>query len=528
MELSQKLLQLGFSKNLSAIYCALIEIGQCKASDIIKKTGLHRNIVYEALDDLVLKKLAFKTSKGGVAFFQLSDADSLVHQAQTQLALAKTVEQEINHKRSKSQYEVKLYEGVEGLASHREKVLEDLAQTTADSNEFLLLGDTPHLTKDFHSFFQKYHLKRSRTNIPARMMFSKQSAAFAGERAHIPLTSIKALPPSLQNPTTTDIWNDNVAFILYDAIPFIVSIKNKQFADSFREYFDALWKQDVFVTTGLPEVLNLFMKKMEGMKKGEQYSVLGGNYGKESRDITIPWFREYHKKRAARGVRAQLLSYEIAHKELFREITFGGDPQGETTELKFLQNEFQYPMQINIYPDSLTIVYWAAGDQAVAIDIQRKDIRDAMKNYFDALWQQDAQTYFGLAALQQLMEESLNYTDNWFIGGNGGITRVLPKYWEDYNRRRIEKGVIWHDLVDYNYVPLPGISYTNTGAFNKKECNELKILTAEVNSPTVIFFFGETVAHIMWDAQIAFVIKNKTLFENYRSYFDYLWVHAST
>lgn len=378
--LSDKLVQLGFTKNQAVVYEALIELGQTKASAIIKRTGLHRNIVYEALDDLVNRKLAFKTSKGGVAFFQLSDASSIVTDAQKQLQAAKEVSDEINALRQKASYEIKMYEGASGLESYLNHRREELLTGRGDEREILVLGNDQEMDKQFEDLWQKENKKRTSLGLSARMLFGHNSKNFAERVNAIPGNSVKLLPQSIKNPITMNIVMDSVGFILYDAQPFVISIQNDRMADSFRDYFETLWNQD-------------------------------------------------------------------------------------------------------------------------------------------------AQVYRGIEAVQHIMEQALEYKDNWFIGGNGGMALLMPEYWKEYNRRRIEQGVVWHDLVDAE-TRLPELSYEQQGVFDPKNCYEFKWLPASVSSPSVIFFFGNTVANIIWDAQaepVAFVIENKEVFDGYKKYFNYLW-----
>ena len=55
-----KLIKIGFSENEALIYKILIDSGQSKASLIIKKTGLHRNVVYTTLDKFIFRKYVIK------------------------------------------------------------------------------------------------------------------------------------------------------------------------------------------------------------------------------------------------------------------------------------------------------------------------------------------------------------------------------------------------------------------------------------------------------------------------------------
>ena len=59
-----ELTKLGLTLNEAKVYFALLELGSTNAGEIIKKTKLHRNIVYDKLDKLIEKGLvSFVTIK---------------------------------------------------------------------------------------------------------------------------------------------------------------------------------------------------------------------------------------------------------------------------------------------------------------------------------------------------------------------------------------------------------------------------------------------------------------------------------
>lgn len=380
MNLSEKLVQLGLSKNVAHVYEALIELGQTKAAAIIKATGLHRNIVYEALDELTNRKLAFKSTKGGVALFQLSDANSLVSQAQSQLSLAQEVTQHINASRDRSQNEIKIYEGVSGLRAHRDRVFEEIGEYP-NTDELLVLGENAEAEVQLYdSFWRDDDRKRIQKKIPLRILYSLGNREFLEDANTLPYTDARFLPQEIKNPIMVDIWKDNIGIMTYDNDPFIISIKNKKLAASFREYFESLWNQDTQVLRG-----------EEGIKN--------------------------------------------------------------------------------------------------------------------------------------IMEESLTHKHNWFIGGNSGFERVMPEYWQDYNKRRIANGTWWHDLVD-STTYVSDAQELEPGVHDEERFYEFKWLPEDVASPSVIFMYGHTVANITWEADggpIAFVIENQDVFESYHKYFEYLW-----
>jgi len=59
----------------------------------------------------------------------------------------------------------------------------------------------------------------------------------------IPLSKTKHFPKGLGGDTAINIYGDNVAILLWThEEPFAILIRNKEVAQSFKDYFDFIWK----------------------------------------------------------------------------------------------------------------------------------------------------------------------------------------------------------------------------------------------------------------------------------------------
>jgi sugar-specific transcriptional regulator TrmB len=136
-----------------------------------------------------------------------------------------------------------------------------------------------------------------------------------------------------------------------------------------------------------------------------------------------------------------------------------------------------------------------------------------------------AEVYRGKDGIKAIFEDMLSCRENWFIGGNGGVQKYMPFFWENWNRRRIKKKVFWHDLIDKGTL----MSAFKSLAKAKEKLKELqfyeyKILPEELVSPHVIFIYGDKIANVLWsEAPFAFVIQNKEIADSYKKYFSFLW-----
>ena len=50
------------------------------------------------------------------------------------------------------------------------------------------------------------------------------------------------VPDEYASPTTTFVYGDNIAIIVWSEIPIATLIENKEIAESYGHYFELLWK----------------------------------------------------------------------------------------------------------------------------------------------------------------------------------------------------------------------------------------------------------------------------------------------
>lgn len=219
---------------------------------------------------------------------------------------------------------------------------------------------------------------------------------------------------------------------------------------------------------------------------------------------------------------AEARKYKFKQRLLFAQ---GFISQNTAAEIRHLPQEYLPPVRTMMYGDKVAIVDFTK--PVTTIVIEKKEIADAYRKHFDLLWNQDTWTYNGFSGVQQVFDEMLRHEEVWFIGGNWGIKKYFPAYWEKHDAERIKKRVFWHDLIVRTY---PEQGYYEE--FGKRDPTDLREryfyewreLPRELASPAVIGIYGNTVAHIVWGKETRItVFRNKEIFEHYRKYFQLLW-----
>jgi sugar-specific transcriptional regulator TrmB len=115
-----------------------------------------------------------------------------------------------------------------------------MVDTIPEKEEYLAFGCPPTADK-YASFFDKILGRISKKNINARLLFDERSVKQIESCNKFPDLLTKTMHPKYMSPAETNVYGDTVAIILWTKTPQAFVIKNKEIADSFRQYFEVMW-----------------------------------------------------------------------------------------------------------------------------------------------------------------------------------------------------------------------------------------------------------------------------------------------
>jgi len=220
----------GLTENESWVYLALLDLGPSLAGQISRKTGLHRRTVYDITEMLIKKGLVGYILKNNRRIFQASNPrrimDSIKEKQEILSPLIDILEEK--YSTTKEKEETNFYKGKEGLKN----VFED----QLNSKEILILGASIKAYEILQFYFKWYDKTRKQKKIKARIIAQDRKIK------KIPLSEIRYLPEKYSNPVSVNIYSDKTAIILWASKPLAIVIRNKEIAESYRNYFALLWK----------------------------------------------------------------------------------------------------------------------------------------------------------------------------------------------------------------------------------------------------------------------------------------------
>jgi len=231
MELNEKLQQAGLTGNESKVYLELIKKGELSANQISKNTGMDRTLTYTILNHLIEKGQVNYIIKESKKIFSASSPENLLNSVKSKEILILDLIKQLNEVKTEKQdpIEIKVYEGKEGFRTFMNVALKEKEMFSfgGTGRAYDLLYEMPAVAKQMKKV--GIHLKVILGKPFAGHDFTKY------ENVLVRLSEIKS-------ESTTSIFGDYISIHLLKDKPIVILIKNKDIAESYRNYFQVLWK----------------------------------------------------------------------------------------------------------------------------------------------------------------------------------------------------------------------------------------------------------------------------------------------
>ncbi len=242
MTLSTQLQELGLNKNEAKVYLALVRLGEAVASQIVKKIGVHRNIVYDNLEKLKEKGLVSVIIKEGKKTFIAQDSGALleyVDDCRTQVEEKAMVAEKVAPEIAKilgataQKQTAHLYQGVKGVKKVLNQVLQsgeywDIGVTNASVD---LLGET---------WWRNFNVKVRKLKVREHLLLNSDFEKKVGIESS-PRRKFRTLPKSLTQATEIMLFDQKVAIFVYSETPTVVVLDDAHVFSSFQMHFSFLW-----------------------------------------------------------------------------------------------------------------------------------------------------------------------------------------------------------------------------------------------------------------------------------------------
>lgn len=239
----QKELQLiGMHKNEAKVYEALVKFGPCRAGVLINKLDIHRNLVYQSLEKLILGGYATKVIKKGVWTFQITDPNSLLSSVKQRENIVEGIIKEIQTNQHKSFQQIVVYEGIESYRDYWLSSLERFPVGTIDytvgssaiSDWINIMGPA----------YEKYNELRTKKKIKWKtILFEVTESERESLRKFPDLIEYRLWPRDGELLGNFNVVYDTIILHVFASPVRIIEIRDPALVLVFKNYFDMMWEK---------------------------------------------------------------------------------------------------------------------------------------------------------------------------------------------------------------------------------------------------------------------------------------------
>lgn len=233
--------RMDISDQQGRVYLALLSLGETGISHLERETGLHRQILYNALAALEKKGVAKHAIFNGRRRFSAQPPRRLLGILDEKRRQAETLVERLNDFSSLSKQEFEIYQGDRAFVDHQLQTLYE-----AEEGETLDLIGTQW--ERFYATMgetgmDEYEKLRKGRNIAIRYIGSEtQRATLLRSINERPLFAYKILPRLSNGLVNTSIWNRSVIFNFFGNPVIAFVLRDASVAQGQREFFETLWK----------------------------------------------------------------------------------------------------------------------------------------------------------------------------------------------------------------------------------------------------------------------------------------------
>lgn len=234
MDLIEKLKIAGFAGNEAKAYLELLKRGSISANQLAKKLSMDRTLAYQVLNNLVEKGHAHFMIKEKKKYFEATNPENILTNIKEKEFLIQSFIPELKNieKLKENTQESMIYEGKKGLKTLFEEIIR--------SKDIMVFGATGK-SYDVLKFELGHIIKESEmSKLKGRMIMDSKLKGHS-------MTKIKNVKikyvNNLNARSTTTIFDDKVAIHTLTDKPLVIMIKNKDVAETYKNYFEFMWRK---------------------------------------------------------------------------------------------------------------------------------------------------------------------------------------------------------------------------------------------------------------------------------------------
>jgi len=231
----------GIPKMQTTVYLDLLKNKESTATEISKRTKMHRANVYDTLTKLKERNLVYLSSKEGKQVFAALSTDLIINEEKDKLENLKTAMNYIKTTYVSGQTpKVYTLEGLNAVKS----ILFGLLEKKSDIWIYGLAENENVINVLNDRLMHSFHIERIKKHIELKMLFYKFPHEEIKTLSNLKFTEARLLPKTQQSKTSqiTQIVCDGSVYITLWIHPiYTIVIENDIIAKEYLDFYNILW-----------------------------------------------------------------------------------------------------------------------------------------------------------------------------------------------------------------------------------------------------------------------------------------------
>jgi len=237
MEIENVLQKCGLSKNEAKAYLKLSEIGLASAYKLSKEANIFKANTYLVLKKLEEIGLVSKVKIEEKVMYEASDPSFLLNILDSKRDKISQIMPSIRlmQKSPRTESIFNVYKGVDSFVNILYHFLE--------FNDSILVYGAPKKAYELMNYrIGNFHNERIKRKIKMYHIYNFEAMERIKQISTMPLTYAKYLPQLFDSQVSTNICGEEVTFAIWTPPIKMIQIKDKDMAESYKKYFQILWK----------------------------------------------------------------------------------------------------------------------------------------------------------------------------------------------------------------------------------------------------------------------------------------------
>ena len=230
--------EIGLTEYETEVYLALLSNGQISAYELAEKAGLYRQVTYDTLKRLEEKGFVSSVKEGNTKLFKAISPEMILEILNEKTESYKQILPQLNeiNLASKQPLSVETYRGKNIVRIALRDIINNLKKTGGEVlctavDEAVPFIKYPTTNEQYERDMLKYKIKeRVLIREGSKGLFQKGTSSY------------KKISNKFFNQNPMQIYKDNVQIIIWGNPDYLIIIRNKNVADSYRKQFELMWK----------------------------------------------------------------------------------------------------------------------------------------------------------------------------------------------------------------------------------------------------------------------------------------------